>query len=125
MTHAYVEPHELYDPDMTDKVRQTYVRVGNELGALLIPVGLAFDRAYERRPGIVLHKSFDGTHPSLLGTYLAACVVYQSVYGRSVEAAGYDYFGTVDEDEAVFFRAIADETVRDFHARDALRGERR
>ena len=125
MTHAYVEPHELYDPGMTDMVRQTYVRVGNELGALVIPVGLAFDRAYERRPDIVLHKSFDGTHPSLLGTYLAACVVYQSVYGRSVVDADYDYFGAINEDEAVFLRAIADETVRDFHARDASRGERR
>ena len=124
MTHAYVEPHERYDPRMIDKISNTYVPLGNELGALVIPVGLAFERAYERRPDIVLHKSFDGTHPSLLGTYLAACVVYRSVYGRPVADADYDYFGVIGEPEAAFLRAVADETVRDFDRSRSLRERR-
>jgi len=115
MTPAYVQPHEDYDPDMIDKIVRTYVKTGNELGALVIPVGLAFDLAYERRPDIVLHKTFDGTHPSMLGTYLAACVVYASVYQKPVTNIRYDYFGAVGEDEARFLRAIADETVREFY----------
>ena len=125
MTHAYVEPHELFDPGMIDKIRKTYVTVGRELGALVIPVGLAFERAYDRRPDIALHKRFDGTHPSLLGTYLAACVVYRSVYGISVADAEYDYFGAIDQNEAAFLRAIADETVGDFHAGRDSDAERR
>jgi hypothetical protein len=118
MTHAYVEPDERYEPNLINKIRPTYVSVGNALDALVIPVGLAFERAYEQRPGIVLHKTFDGTHPSLLGTYLAACVVYQSIYGSSTVGMEYDYFGAVDEDDAVFLRAIADETVREFLGRE-------
>jgi len=113
-----VEPHELFDPDMTGKIMRTYVSVGNELHALVIPVGLAFWLAYERRPDIELHKAFDGTHPSLLGTYLAACVVYQSIYGKSAVGIDYDYFGAISKEDAEFLRRIADETVREFLARD-------
>ena len=117
MTHAYVEPDERYEPGLIDKIGPTYVSLGNELDALVIPVGLAFERAYEQRPDIVLHESFDGTHPSMLGTYLAACVVYQSIYGQSVTAADYDYFGEVDKASAEFLRRVADETVREFYRR--------
>ncbi len=118
MTHAYVEPHERYEPGMIDKIRSTYVSVGNELDALVLPVGLAFERAYKQRPDIELHKTFDGTHPSMLGTYLAACVVFQSIYGTSTLGMDYDYFDAVDEDSAVFLRRIADETVREFFSRN-------
>lgn len=118
MTHAYVKPHKRYSPGMTDTVAQAYVAVGNELSALVIPVGLAFERAYRERPDIQLHKSFDGSHPSLLGTYLGACVVYQSVYGHSAKSIRYDYFGTVGQDDAAFLRRVADETVREFFGRD-------
>ena len=117
MIHAYVKPHALYDPGMFDKIRRTYIPAGNDLGALVIPVGLAFERAYTARPEIVLHEAFDGTHPNMLGTYLAACVVYQSIYGPSVVGIEYDYFGEVPEEAAEFLRHIADETVRDFFNR--------
>ena len=118
MTHAYVEPHPQYDPAMFDRIRHTYVAVGNELKALVIPVGLAFERAYRERPEVMLHETFDGTHPNMLGTYLAACVVYRSSYGQSVTGIEYDYFGEVDRTSAKFLRRIADDTVREFFRRD-------
>lgn len=118
MTHAYVEPHPRYDPGMLDKIRGTYVATGNELDALVIPVGLAFERAYRERPEVMLHETFDGTHPNMLGTYLAACVVYQSIYGQSVIGIEYDYFGEVDRTAAKFLQRIADNTVREFFRRD-------
>lgn len=118
MTHAYTETDARYEPDLIDKIQPMYVAVGNELDALVIPVGLAFERAYEQRPDIVLHKAFDGTHPSLLGTYLAACVVYHSLYGRSTVGIDYDYFGAIPRGDAEFLRGIADETVRRFFDRE-------
>lgn len=118
MTHGYVEPHERYAPDLIDQISSMYLSVGNELGALVIPVGLAFERAYGQRPDIELHKSYDHTHPSLLGTYLAACVVFQSIYGISAIGTRYDYFGAVGQEDAEFLRRVADETVREFYGRD-------
>ena len=118
MTHAYVEPDDRYEPGMINKIEPTYVYVGNELDALVLPVGVAFERAYEARPDIELHKTFDGTHPSMLGTYLAACVVFQSIYGTTTVGMDYDYFGAVKKEDATFLRAIADQTVREFFGRD-------
>lgn len=117
MTHAYVKPHKRASPEMIRKVEDMYVAVGNEIGALVIPVGLAFEEAYRRRPGIRLHKDYDGSHPDLIGTYLAACVVYASLYGKSPAGNSYDYYGRVDNETAAFLQKIADETVRKFFGR--------
>ncbi len=88
-----------------------------EIEALVIPVGLAFKRAYAARPEIELHKSFDGSHPSLLGTYLAACVVYGSLYQQPCRNSSYDYFGAVSSADARFLQGIADQTVTEFQQR--------
>ena len=61
-----------------------------------------------------LHEAFDGTHPNLAGTYLAACVVYRSVYNRPLDPVDYDYFGQIDADTAAFLRGVAERTVQDF-----------
>lgn len=117
MTHAYVAPNKEASPDMIRKIENMYVSAANEVGALVIPVGLAFEEAYRQRPGIQLHKSYDGSHPDLIGTYLAACVVYRSLYGKSPVGNAYDYFGKVDKETAAFLQRVADETVRKFYAR--------
>jgi hypothetical protein len=80
----------------------------------VIPVGLAFEEAYKRKSEMMLHKDFDGSHPSLYGTYLAACVVYLSVYGGSLERLTYDYYGSIEPEVAGFLREVARDVVRDF-----------
>ena len=82
---------------------------------IVIPVALAFEEAYRQRPDIKLHKEYDGSHPDLIGTYLAACVVYASLYGRSPVGNSYDYYGKVDKEMAAFLQKVADETVRKFY----------
>ena len=114
MTHAFVEPHEDYDPEMTSLIRNTYVRAGNENDVLVIPVGLAFQNAYRTKPGIKLHKTFDGTHPDLLGTYLAASVVFASIYKSSPVGLSYNYFGAISDDDRDFLQRVANDTVKDF-----------
>lgn len=118
MTHAYVEPDRRYAPNLIETIAPTYISVANELDALVIPVGLAFERAYAQRPEIELHKAFDGSHPSVLGTYLAACVVYGSVYDNSSVGIAYDYHGAVSKEDSAFLQRIADQTVREFFDRD-------
>ena len=117
MTHAHVSPSKFASPDMIRKVESMYVSVGKEVGALVIPVGLAFEEAYRQRPDIKLHKDFDGSHPDLAGTYLAACVVYASVYGKSPVGNSYDYYGRIDKDTAAFLQKVAHETVQKFSGR--------
>ena len=117
MTHAYVPPNKDASPDMIRKVEDMHVAAGNEVGALVIPVGLAFEEAYRQRPDIVLHKTYDGSHPDLIGTYLAACVVYASLYGKSPVGNTYDYYGKVDKDTAAFLQRVAEQTVKRFFGR--------
>ncbi|MDP1672955.1 MAG: hypothetical protein Q8L65_07545 [Burkholderiales bacterium] len=117
MGHAYVPPHKQAKPENIRLTENHHLAVGNEINALVIPVGLAFEEAYRRRPDMKLHKDFDGTHPDLLGTYLAACVVYASVYGKSPVGNQYDYYGKVSREDAAFLQQIADDTVKKFFGR--------
>lgn len=117
MTPAYATQHSRYRPDMIDDVAALYVETGNELDAMVIPVGLAFAEATRRRPDSVLHKQFDGSHPSLLGTYLAAATVFASLYDVSPVGVDYDYFGAVSEQDARFLQTVAQDTVARFYGR--------
>jgi hypothetical protein len=117
LTHAYVKPHKKAKPENIRLTEDLYVSVGNEVGALVIPVGLAFEEAYRRRPDIELHKDYDGSHPELIGTYLAACTVYASIYGKSPVGNSYTYFGKIDKETATFLQQVAEDTVKKFYAR--------
>ncbi len=114
MTPAYVAPHAHARPENMRLTEDAYVAVGNEVQALVIPVGLAFEEAYRRRPGLQLHNKIDGSHPSMAGTYLAACTVLASVYGISPVGNSYDYYGAIDRETAAFLQQVAYETVERF-----------
>jgi hypothetical protein len=116
MTHAYTAPHRHYRPENMRLTEAMYVEAGNEIGALVIPVGLAFEEAYRRHPELVLHKS-DGSHPTLIGTYLAASTVYAAVYGKSPVGNPYDYEGAVDSATAKKLQQVAQDTVQRFYRR--------
>lgn len=118
MTHSYVKPHARYKAGMIKDIASLYIEAGNEIGALVIPVGLAFEEAYRQRPTIQLHKSFDGSHPDLAGTYLAAATVFASIYGISPVANSYDYFGAIEPDTLLFLQNVAQDTVTDFYTRN-------
>jgi len=117
MSHVYVPPHKRAKPENMRLTEAHYLAAGNAVNALVIPVGLAFEEAYRRRPDMKLHKDYDGTHPDLVGTYLAACVVYASVYGKSPVGNAYDYYGKVSREDAAFLQQVADDTVRKFFGR--------
>ncbi len=115
MTWAYTEKHKKYNPDMLEMNRKGYLEAGNDIDALVIPVGLAFEAAYKKKPGIKLQKDYDGSHPDLIGTYLAACTTYAAVYGKSPIGNEYTYYGAIDKDMATFLQTVAWETVTSFY----------
>jgi len=109
MTWAYRN-----EPEMTARLYGAYASKADELGAMLVPVGIAWERALQRDPSLSLYS--DKKHPSLQGTYLAACVFYASLFARSPE--GLSYRAGLDPDEAALLQRIAWETVRSFDAGD-------
>ena len=117
MTPAYTEVHDRFDLTMMDQIDAGYTTAGNAADALVIPVGLAFELAYERRPEIELHKAFDGSHPTLLGTYLAAATTFAALYEASAVGNPYDYYGAVPAEDAAFLQQVAEDAVAQYHGR--------
>jgi hypothetical protein len=113
MIHAYTESHKDYSPNLIRVIEEMYTKAGKKNNTLVIPVGLAFENAYKKKPNIKLHK-IDGTHPDLLGTYLAACVVYASIYKDNPIGISYDYNGAINPEEKLFLQSIAYETIQQY-----------
>ena len=74
---------------MQARLDLAYATVAKNTGAILAPVGAAFERAKQIAPEIRL---LDGTqHPSPVGTYLAAAVLFRAMFNASpVESQYYD-----------------------------------
>jgi hypothetical protein len=67
---------------MNDRLRAGYMRFMEASEASVAPVGIAWRYVRDTYPAINLYSS-DGSHPSLEGSYLAACVFYASIYRES------------------------------------------
>lgn len=106
MTWAYQDK-----PEMTAAVAEGYIGTANELDAFVVPVGYAFERSLKARPELVLHYK-DKMHPSVAGTYLAACTFYAALYGKSPVGIAYD--ADLGKDTAEFLQGVAWETVQAF-----------
>jgi hypothetical protein len=67
---------------MQAAIDTTYRDLAARVGAMVVPVGEAWARLIRRAPAIDPWQA-DGSHPSTAGTYLAACVLYVTLTGRS------------------------------------------
>lgn len=103
-------------PEMTDALDHAYSSLGQELGAQVVPVGLAFARVTEERPDIGLRIT-DGKHPTLAGTYLAACTFYAALFGQSPQ--GLSYSADLDAEVAAYLQAVAWQTLLNYRTRVA------
>lgn len=70
------------EPDAAPILTQAFASLGSQISVSTVPIGPAFELLGRRDPAIELYRS-DNSHPSGLGTYLAACVIYSYVYGAS------------------------------------------
>jgi len=64
-------------------VSQSYAGAAKLVGGILIPVGDAWRAAWRRDAKLQFYGP-DGFHPTPLGSYLAALVIYRQITGRSV-----------------------------------------
>ena len=101
-------------PEMTAQLSEQYTIAGNNNNALVIPAGLAFARAIGKRPDLELYQT-DKRHPTLIGTYLAACTAYAAIYQKS--PVGNRYTAGIDAALATFLQDTAQEAVREYFGR--------
>ncbi len=110
MSWAYADK-----PEMTEQLAAEYVKAGKANNALVIPAGYAFASSLRKRPDIVLNVA-DKRHPTLAGTYLAACTVLASLY--KVNPVGSKYTAGLPADVAAHLQNVAWETAQAFHAKE-------
>ncbi len=111
MSWAYTDK-----PEMTEPLAQAYIKAGQLSNAQVVPAGYAFENALAKRPDLKLIIN-DKRHPTLMGTYLAACTVLASVYG--VDPTGNAYTAGLPQEDALYLQKVAWQTVKTFNQRDA------
>ncbi|MGQ8366083.1 DUF4886 domain-containing protein [Glaciecola sp. 1036] len=114
---------------MTESLKNAYVDAAQRNNILLVPVGLAFDKAAKTLPSINLFvpdvtgvTEIDGKkqiaygetlkHPSAAGTYLAACVFYGALYNKSPE--GNIFHSSLTSEQALALQKLSWQVVSDF-----------
>ena len=68
--------------EQQDNISTSYVKLAKETKARLAPVGPAWLLCNKKYPQYALHQE-DGSHPTKLGSYLTACVLFRSITGKS------------------------------------------
>jgi hypothetical protein len=96
-----------YDGDQA-RINATYEQLSSGLSATLAPVGKVWSLIRQTHPEIELYQS-DGSHPSGQGTYLAACVFYDVLFGG--RATGAKSSLTVEPVQAKILQEAANQTV--------------
>lgn len=93
---------------MQQNIVAGYMSIVHELDTPVAPVGVAWAEALRQNPQAPLWQA-DGSHPSLQGTYLAACVFYAALFQTS--PAGLSYRAGLSKDEAQWLQEIAAQVV--------------
>jgi hypothetical protein len=105
MTWAYAK-----QPEMINELSAAYCEVGERVGAQVIPVGWAFDYVTKDRPDLEL-RTGDDKHPTLAGTYLAACTLFVALHRESPE--GLAYRAGLSETDASYLQQAAWQVLQD------------
>jgi len=69
-------------PETQTAITDAYLSIGEELGAVTVPVGVAWENFIRKHKSPALHDA-DKSHPSLAGSYLAACVFFAVLFDES------------------------------------------
>ena len=68
------------EPENQTLLTDSYNQIGKELKASVVPVGTAWQKLLAKHDKPVLHAE-DGSHPTVAGSYLAACTFYATLFG--------------------------------------------
>ena len=93
---------------MQDTLKYAYLQISNILSAKMSSVGEAWRLAHSLDTNTDLWQS-DYSHPTLNGSYLAACVFYIAIFDRS--PVGLSYNGGLTDSMALYLQTIAYQSV--------------
>ena len=95
---------------MNARLRSAYIRIADSLQGSVSAVGSAWKYVRDNHPTIGLYAG-DGSHPSVEGSYLAACTFYASLFRKS--PVGASYISTLPVATATILQNAAALTVLD------------
>ena len=97
-------------PETQKALTECYMSIGEEVGAIIVPAGVAWERVLAMKQHPVLHDK-DGSHPTLAGSYLAACVFFSVLFDESPVGIPADLDGLTPAD-VTLLQTTAWETVQ-------------
>lgn len=92
----------------TANVASAYQTIGRELVIPVAPAGLAFARSLRDKPSLGLYIQ-DG-HPTTYGTYLAACVLYGTIF-RTTPVGNSFADGGITAEQRAYLQQVAAEML--------------
>jgi uncharacterized protein DUF4886 len=98
-------------PETQKAITNAYMAIGEELGAAIVPVGIAWQNFIRKHTRPVLHDA-DKSHPSLAGSYLSACVFFAVLFGESSVGIASDLKG-LTQAESELLQKTAWATVKE------------
>ncbi|OUL28861.1 hypothetical protein BV375_17245 [Nostoc sp. 106C] len=75
-------------PETQQALTDSYITIAKELNAIVAPVGIVWQQIQQQNSNLSLYNA-DKSHPSSIGSYVAACVFYATFYGKSPEGLSY------------------------------------
>lgn len=110
-------------PATNEENELAHGEVAQELDLLVAPVALAMQKTIKEYPEIDLYA--DEIHPSIYGTYLAAAVVFATIFDESPIGLSYlpdgifplsngEFVSSISVDEALILQQIAWETYQEY-----------
>ena len=94
-----------HEPENQKLLTDSYDSIGKELAATVVPVGSAWREMLEKQGTPELHAE-DGSHPTLAGSYLAACVFYTTLFDGDLKDLETEVEG-LSHEEGRLLRQIA------------------
>lgn len=106
--NTYCSPDFINFSHMQDSLSSSYNMIANELNDAVCPVGNGFRLSVQTDSSIVLWDA-DNSHPSLEGSYLAACMFYRKIFNAS--PVGAQFTAGLSPSTALHLQTIANNTL--------------
>lgn len=95
---------------MQQRLLESYVQMAADNECVVAPVGFAWRNCIRADSTFELYAN-DGSHPNLAGSYLAACVFYNTMWRKS--CVGLWWPSQIDSVDALYLQQIADAAIAD------------